>query len=99
MRAHLPDEEHFVPVSSHRFDRALLTACFTRLLRCMQHALEMRSIRAVLALIIHASFFASMLVRALGADLCSDVHWLYARAVRCFIRCETTVAPSVASGV
>lgn len=99
MRAHLPDAEHFAQVSSRVLDRVLLASCFTRLLRRMQHALEMRSIRAVLVLIIHASVLAWKLVRALGADLCSDVRWLYARALRRFIRCETTVAPAMQTGV
>lgn len=95
MSAHLPDDQHFDAVSRGRRIRLLLATCFTRLLRRMQHALEMRSIRAVLTLIICASVIAATFVRAWGADVCSDVHWLYARALRCFIRCETTTAATL----
>lgn len=46
MRAHLP-EPHFDVVSEDDRKRSLLASSFTRLLRRMQHAAEMRSIRAV----------------------------------------------------
>lgn len=95
MRVHLP--EHFIAVSVR--DRGSLISmslvikrCFTRMLRRKQHLLEMRSIRGGIALITQASAFAvaARFVRAWGADVCSDVSGLYARALRCFIRCETT---------
>jgi hypothetical protein len=96
MRVHLP--EHFDGVSDR--DRSLLLErCFTRMLRRGQHALEMRSIRAVFALITRACLFTVSFVPAWGADVCSDVSWLYARSLRCFIRCETTSGRSLCSGV
>ena len=98
MRVHLP--EHF-PAVSIRHGSLLIERCFTQMLRRKQHLLEMRSIRAVIALITQASAFAAArFVRAWGADVCSDVCWLYARALRCFIRTETTTgAPTLFTGV